>query len=82
MEITQEQFKSIKDQIGSYLNRCPVCNGGNFVLNNTLFVLPEFAEQRGVLLNGDIFPLVLAKCQNCHYVRFFSAVGLGIVNSD
>ena len=59
---------------------CPFCHSDNWTVSEILFGLAEM-HNYGIILGGDVVPLVVSQCENCSYIVSFNALTLGIINS-
>lgn len=54
---------------------CPICSKSHFAASSIVFRLPE-------IQGGASYPVVAVTCQNCGYLMLFSAMQLGVFDSD
>lgn len=57
---------------------CPMCQNPNWVIADSLTINPMFAQATGITLAAG-YPAVVVVCNNCAFLRFHSAVAMGIV---
>lgn len=62
---------------------CPICNCTKWEIPDVPLELREWAGG-SLVIGGDtsILPIVAIMCVECGYVRFFSALKIGIINSS
>ena len=85
MKLTEEQKNKVIEVLSDFLKRipCNVCQGKEWILNDTIFELREF--QGGNLVIGgksSVFPVIAVVCKNCGNTLFFNAIQLGLIKKE
>jgi len=81
MKLTEEQKRSVQEKLSYFISHsCEVCNGREWVLNDTIFETREF-NGGNLVIGGQsgIFPLITVSCKNCGRSHFFNAILLGVI---
>jgi len=84
MKLTEEQKnKAIQFLSGLLKSPCNVCQGKDWILNDTVFELREF-QGGGLVIGGksSIFPVITVICKTCGNTLFFNAIQLGLIKKD
>lgn len=87
MKLTKKQTDLIVDRLNAYKDKrqpCPICGGTQWIISDTIFEIREFNMGNMVIggANSAIIPMIPISCANCGYMRFLSAIKLGIINSQ
>jgi len=69
-------FQKLQNHIGTrWVNGCPMCNGREWTIHPNLQTYTPIDENNVLQIGGgDVFPVVLVKCNNCGFVAHVSAV--------
>ncbi|MBQ5873493.1 MAG: hypothetical protein IIW58_05045 [Bacteroidales bacterium] len=86
MKLTAAQKNELIKKLNSYGNKtqpCPICGGKRWNVNDTIVEIREFNNGDMVFGGSDsaIIPMITINCEECGYIRFLSAIKLGIINS-
>jgi predicted nucleic-acid-binding Zn-ribbon protein len=81
MPLTSEQESKIKNHLSKYLqfNKCPVCEGNRWTIENELAAYQMFDTQYKMMIEGQIYPMAIVSCEKCHYSLSFNAIKLGLL---
>ena len=82
MKFTESQNQKINDHLTKYWtdSQCPICHSTKWELSEVPVEVREW--EGGSLLIGteaSVLPLVALMCDKCGYIRFFSALKIGVV---
>jgi len=84
MKLTEGQKNKAIEVLSGFLKSpCNVCQGKDWILNDTIFELREF--QGGALVIGgknSIFPVITVICKTCGNTLFFNAIQLGLIKKE
>lgn len=84
MKLTEDQKNKVIETLSGFLGSpCNVCQGKEWILNDTIFELREF--QKGSLVIGgksSVFPVITVVCKSCGNTLFFNAIPLGLIKKD
>ena len=79
MKLGPEQMQLLHQYFQSTLSRpCAMCGNGNWVFDDTLFEVREFAGGT-IVTQGTIKPMVSLSCNNCGAVSFVNAFKTGVI---
>jgi len=86
MKLTKEQKEKLIGELNSRKDKaqpCPICGGKRWNVNDTIVEIREFNNGDMVFGGSDsaIIPMITINCEECGYIRFLSAIKLGIINS-
>lgn len=83
MPLTNEQLEKLNKYLSSYFKsfgcKCPVCENRNWTFENELAVYQTYDTQYKMIIEGQVVPMVLISCNNCHYTLQFNAIKLGVL---
>jgi len=84
MELNEDQKKKIDVYFAEKLPvlACPLCHESDLRVNNRLLEIPEFTlgGSQGIAITW--MPVLAVICANCSYTMFFSALGMGILETE
>ena len=80
--LSTEQLKQFVDwlQQPGFNNTCPVCNTSEWTVGVHLLRGEAIAPAGST--SAPAYPMAFISCQKCHYVRQFSAVGVGLIPNE
>lgn len=80
MPFSDSQQNKIKEHLSQFAwMACPICYSQSWVLGDELNFLPVLDVEYKMPIEGKVYPVVVLTCENCKYVRLFSARGIGIL---
>jgi hypothetical protein len=77
--LTTEELEAAKKWFleNAALQPCPICRNQNWSIGNMLVMAPKFSA--GAFIIGPGYPLVVVFCGRCTFVRFHSAIAMGLL---
>ncbi|PIZ04435.1 MAG: hypothetical protein COY58_04165 [Gammaproteobacteria bacterium CG_4_10_14_0_8_um_filter_38_16] len=83
MKIDDEKLKKLSESLREkWKNRvCPMCQSGNWIIQENCFELREF-NGGNLVIGGTVIPIVPIVCNNCSNTVFINAILSGVVSVD
>lgn len=81
MKLNEEQRTVAIERLSKFFSTsCLICNGKEWLLNDTVFELREFMGGGFVIgENVSIFPVLAVSCKSCGHTHYFNALLIGVV---
>ena len=80
MPLSSSQQSQIKEHVSQFPGMaCPICHSQSWGLGEELNFLPVLDVKYKMPIEGRVYPVVILTCDNCKYVRLFSARAIGIL---
>ena len=78
MALTEEQRNKISDwlRLKKVNMACPSCGEAEWATGD-IVAIPKFKE--GLILGGEVIPMIQLVCANCSYVRLYAAIPIGLL---
>ncbi|MDP3057738.1 MAG: hypothetical protein Q8N37_04480 [bacterium] len=81
MKLNEEQKNVVITKLSNFFRTsCIICNGSEWLLNDTIYELREFMG--GSFILGEkvsIFPVLAVSCKSCGHTHYFNAILIGVV---
>ena len=81
-KLTKAESKKAKEWLLEHgaTEACPFCRNAHWSLVHAIVLAPQFND-KGIFVKSGI-PCVAALCTRCAFLRFHSAIMLGIIEPD
>ena len=82
-KLSQEEKQRIRDWLVAREAKqpCPICGHNQWAIGDTLALAQQYVREGGLMI-GAGYPAAVVLCQRCTFMRWHSAIAIGLVPSD